>query len=95
MQTCWSCLGLIRSSKSNQNASLKSINLSLKDNKRQKMRETSLALRLHKKRDNIMQVGICGGGGVTMQNKINEKYICLAHSSAAVAFQIIRFSKIN
>jgi hypothetical protein len=35
------------------------------------------------------------GGGVTMQNKINEKYICLAHSSAAVAFQIIRFSKIN
>jgi hypothetical protein len=90
-------LGLIRSSKSNQNASLKSINLSLKDNKRQKMRETSLALRLHKKRDNIMQVGICGGGGggVTMQNKINEKYICLAHSSAAIAFQIIRFSKIN
>jgi len=43
-----------------------------------------------------MQVGICGGGGgVTMQNKINEKYICLAHSSAAIAFQIIRFSKIN
>jgi len=30
-----------------------------------------------------------------MQNKINEKYICLAHSSAAIAFQIIRFSKIN